>query len=74
MPDGCEGCGRRVRIAGGIGDFWSFSGTKTEGMTLEFEADGTEHFLCFRCIETLPDDPVAADVAAIPIHDPDGAE
>jgi len=33
-------------------------------MTLEF-ADGTEHFLCFDCIEELPDDPSEADVAAL---------
>ena len=27
--------------------------------------DGTEHFLCFDCIEELPDDPDAADVDAL---------
>ncbi|AAG20551.1 hypothetical protein VNG_2477H [Halobacterium salinarum NRC-1] len=33
-------------------------------MTLEFD-DGTEHFLCFECIEALPDAPTAADVEAL---------
>jgi len=27
--------------------------------------DDTEYFLCFDCIEALPDDPEAADVAAL---------
>ncbi|WP_254545435.1 DUF7561 family protein [Halomarina pelagica] len=60
----CDGCGERVRIAGGIGDLWSFEGGPSGGMTLEF-ADGTEYFLCFDCIERLPDDPTADDVAAL---------
>lgn len=59
----CDGCGRRVRIAGGIADLWSFSGEPTGGMTLEFE-DGTERFLCYDCIGELPDDPDAGDVDA----------
>lgn len=60
----CEGCGRAVRIAGGIANLWSFGGDATEGLTLEFE-DGTEHFLCYDCIEALPENPQAADVAAL---------
>ena len=62
----CDGCGSRVRIAGGIGDFWTFSGESSGGIDLEL-ADGTDHFLCFDCIERLPDDRdvVAADVAAL---------
>ena len=62
----CEGCGRAVRIAGGIGDFWTLEGTPTGGMTLEL-ADGSEFFLCFECMEELPDDrePTAEDVAAL---------
>jgi hypothetical protein len=62
----CDGCGDRVRVAGGIGDFWSFDADTSGGMTLEL-ADGTEHFLCFPCIERLPDDRdvTAADVAAL---------
>ena len=62
--DRCDGCGRRVRVAGGIADFWSFSPEPSGGMTLDL-ADGTEHFLCFDCIERLPDDPSDADVAAL---------
>lgn len=60
----CDGCGRRVHIAGGIADLWSFSQEPTGGMTLEFE-DGTEHFLCHDCIERLPDHPSASDVEAL---------
>ncbi len=62
--ESCDGCGRRVHIAGGIADLWSFSQEPTDGMTLEFD-DGTEHFLCYDCIERLPDHPTAADVAAL---------
>lgn len=60
----CDGCGRNVRIAGGIADVWSFSGQPSGGMTLEFE-DDTEHFLCYDCIERLPDYPDASDVGAL---------
>jgi hypothetical protein len=66
----CDGCGRRVRIGGGIGDFWSFSNDgPSDGMDLEL-ADGSEFFLCFDCIGRLPDDhdATAADVAALPPH------
>ena len=64
----CDGCGRRVRIAGGIGDFWSFSNDgPSGGMDLELAAGG-EFFLCFDCIERLPDDrdATAEDVEALP--------
>lgn len=62
----CDGCGRSVKIAGGVANLWTFGGDRTEGLTLEL-ADGTEHFLCFECIEELPDDrePTAADVAGL---------
>lgn len=60
----CDGCGKNVRIAGGIADVWSFSGQPSGGMTLEFE-DDTEHFLCYDCIERLPDYPDASDVGAL---------
>lgn len=68
--DPCDGCGREVRIAGGIGDMWSADQSATGGMTLEL-ADGTEHFLCSACIEALPDDREvrAADVAALEEHE-----
>lgn len=64
--DPCDGCGSEVSVAGGIANFWTMAGTATEGMILEFETDGTEHFLCFECIEGLPENPTAADVAALP--------
>jgi hypothetical protein len=67
--DPCDGCDRPVKIAGGIANLWSFEGDRTGGVTLEFDDDGTEHFLCFDCIEELPDDPNAADVAALPGRD-----
>lgn len=63
----CDGCGRPVRIGGGIADIWSGTRGSTGGLTLEL-ADASEHFLCFDCVETLPDDraPTAADVEALP--------
>jgi hypothetical protein len=66
----CDGCGSKVRIAGGIGDFWTFSGETSGGIDLEL-ADGTDHFLCFDCIERLPDDRdvTAEDVAALSERD-----
>jgi hypothetical protein len=66
----CDGCGRQLSIAGGIANLWSFGGDQTEGLTLEL-ADGSEHFLCYDCIERLPDDrePTAEDVAGLVPHD-----
>jgi len=64
MNERCEGCGDDVRIAGGIGDIWTLNPASTGGMTLEF-ADDSEFFLCFDCIDALPDEPVADDVAAL---------
>lgn len=43
---------------------WSFSQDSTGGMILEF-GDDTEHFLCYECIERLPDHPSAGDVEAL---------
>lgn len=62
----CDGCDTKVKIAGGIGDLWGFSFGPTGGMILEL-ADETEHFLCFDCVDKLPDDrePGADDVAAL---------
>lgn len=62
----CDGCGKRVRIAGGIGDFWSFESESSGGIDLEL-VDGSQHFLCFECVERLPDDRdvTADDVAAL---------
>ncbi len=60
----CDGCGRKVSIAGGIADIWSLTNDPTEGIVLEL-GDDTEHFLCYDCIDRLPDDRevTAADVA-----------
>ena len=60
----CDVCGTDVRIAGGISGFWSRDQSGTGGMTLEL-VDGTEHFLCFDCIEALPEEPTGEDVAAL---------
>ena len=77
MPaQSCDGCGRRITVAGGIANVWSFGeGRATEGtaMTLEFE-DGSTHRLCFPCIERLPEEPTAADVRAIDERGPDDEE
>lgn len=60
----CDGCGTSVSIAGGIANIWTLEKETTGGIELEL-ADGTEHFLCFECIERLPDDHdvTAQDVA-----------
>ncbi|WP_340101913.1 DUF7561 family protein [Salinibaculum salinum] len=62
----CDGCGKQVSIAGGIANLWTLEKDTTGGIELEL-ADGTEHFLCFECIERLPDDHdvTAEDVAAL---------
>lgn len=58
----CDGCGREVRIAGGIADFWTFEPGPSGGLTLELE-DDSAHFLCFSCLEALPEGATAADIA-----------
>lgn len=60
----CDGCGEEVPIGGGISAMWSSEPRSTGGMSLAFE-DGSEFFLCFECIERLPDDADAADVSAL---------
>lgn len=62
----CDACGEAVRIAGGIGDFWSSDGGATGGVDLEL-ADGSEFFLCLSCLDRLPDDETvtAEDVEAL---------
>ena len=62
--DPCDGCGAEVSIAGGIANLWTLDADTTDGITLEFE-DGTEHFLCYDCIEKLPEYPTDEDVAAL---------
>jgi hypothetical protein len=51
----CDGCGDSVRVAGGIANIWTLEKDTTGGLTLDL-ADGSEAFLCFDCIEKLPDD------------------
>jgi len=60
----CDGCGCDVRIAGGIANIWTFGGDDADGLTLEL-TDGSDHLLCYDCIERLPDDPTATDVAVL---------
>lgn len=62
----CDGCGDAVNIGGGIANIWTLEAKQTGGMTLELR-DGSEHFLCYDCMEKLPDerDVTADDVAAI---------
>jgi hypothetical protein len=62
--DPCAGCGRPVKIAGGIANLWTFGGDAAGGLALEL-ADGSDYLLCYDCIDRLPDDPRAADVAAL---------
>lgn len=64
MADRCDVCGREVPVAGGIANFWTMDSTQTGGMYLELE-DDSEHFLCFECIEDLPEDADADDVTAL---------
>jgi hypothetical protein len=66
----CDGCGRQVSIAGGIANLWTLEADETGGIQLEL-ADGSDHFLCYECMERLPDDrePTAADVADLPPAD-----
>ena len=63
----CDGCDKRVKIAGGIGDLWGFNFGPTGGMIREL-TDGTEPFLWLDCVDSLPEDhePTAVDVAALP--------
>jgi hypothetical protein len=57
----CDGCGARIRIAGGFENLWRFDAEESGGPPLE-RTDGSEHLLCYRRIGRLPDDPSAADV------------
>jgi hypothetical protein len=63
----CDGCGERIPIAGGIAELWSSGHDSTGGIELEL-VDGSNHFLCYTCIERLPDDEgaiTADDVAGL---------
>lgn len=66
----CDGCGRPVSVAGGIANLWSFERSTTDGLQLEL-GDGTDHFLCFECIDELPDEPTEVDVDALSDRPPD---
>ena len=64
MAEQCDACGREIEIAGGVANIWDSEPRQTGGLTLEL-ADKSEYFLCYDCIERLPDDPTRADVDAI---------
>lgn len=66
----CEGCSRDVRIGGGMANLWTLEGGTTAGMTVELD-DGTEYFLCFECVEALPNEPTNSDVDQLPERDQD---
>ncbi|ERH11392.1 MAG: hypothetical protein J07HB67_00399 [halophilic archaeon J07HB67] len=51
----CDGCGDSVTVAGGIANLWTLEKDATGGIELEL-VDGTDQFLCYGCIERLPDD------------------
>lgn len=66
MADPCDACGREVSVAGGIANIWTLEKKETGGLLLEL-ADGSDHFLCFECIEDLPEErePTVEDVAEL---------
>ncbi|WP_049928621.1 DUF7561 family protein [Halopiger goleimassiliensis] len=67
VQNSCDGCGRTVSVAGGMENLWTFGerdGSEGTAMTLEL-ADGSEHLLCYPCLEALPDEPTAEDVARL---------
>lgn len=68
--ESCDGCGKQVSIAGGIANLWTLESDDTGGIALEL-ADGSDHFLCYECIEHLPEDreATAEDVADLPPHE-----
>lgn len=60
----CDACKRSVSIGGGIAGIWNVDPTPTDGMTISFD-EGDEYFLCFDCLEDLPEDATRADVVAL---------
>jgi len=62
----CDACGDCVPVGGGVDDLWSFADVSEGGLRLEL-ADGTDWFLCFDCIDDLPDETevTAEDVEAL---------
>lgn len=65
----CDGCGRTIKVAGGIANIWTFSDHEGTGMTLEFD-DGRSYLLCYPCIEALPEDATAEDVERLERAEP----
>ncbi|MFB6297347.1 MAG: hypothetical protein ABEH56_02375 [Salinirussus sp.] len=68
----CDGCGKRVSIAGGIANLWTLDADETGGIALEL-ADGSDHFLCYDCMDRLPEDreATAEDVADLTVRERD---
>ncbi|THE66734.1 hypothetical protein D8Y22_01005 [Salinadaptatus halalkaliphilus] len=67
VTNSCDGCGRTVSVAGGMENIWTFGeddGSEGTAMTLEL-ADGTSHLLCYPCLEALPEEPTADDIARL---------
>jgi len=64
MASQCDACGREIQIAGGVANLWDSTPRQTGGLTLEL-ADGSEFFLCYDCIEQLPENPTRDDVDAL---------
>ena len=64
--DTCDGCQRRVSVAGGMENLWTFGdrdGSAGTAMTLEFEEG--EYLLCYPCLEALPEEATADDVSRL---------
>ena len=67
----CDGCGRKITVAGGVANLWTFGerdGSDGTALTIDLE-DGTTHLLCYPCIEKLPDHPTEDDIEALGAHD-----
>jgi hypothetical protein len=62
--DFCDGCNARITIAGGISNIWTTDSVHTQGITIELD-DGSDHLLCYECIEQLPDNPSRSDIAEL---------
>lgn len=60
----CDGCGKAVKIGGSFANVWDMNQESTGGLSLEL-VDGSEFFLCYDCIDQLPDD---RDVVAEDVH------
>ncbi|ELY88372.1 DUF7561 family protein [Natrialba taiwanensis] len=66
-PNACDGCGRPVTVAGGVANLWTFGendGSDGSAIMLELQ-DGTDHLLCYPCLDVVPDNPTADDIARL---------